>query len=264
MKFLLKLFFGLFALVLLAIALVFGCVYMIEKVVPDIAAQRLKAMTGYRLDIGSVELSILGGSASVKDVTLRNPEEWPEEGFLKINQATFDVAPTTLIGDGRKVIDELVLDIGPVVIVTNKDKKVNAKVLLEKLQSAQKEAEEAPTAGEEVKKEAKPIEFLVRRLVIRAESLRIADYSGPTPKIREQRINLNVELHNVSDVKEVLPQLMAQGGSQLLLMLSNVQLNLGGDSEDDDNKGAAGSIVDPVKKGVQGAFDALKDKIKSK
>jgi len=261
MKFLLKLVFGIVALVVLIVALAFGCVFMLEKVVPGMAAERLKAMSGYRLEVGGVDLSIVGGSADVKNIILRNPEGWPEEDFLTINRATFDVDPMSLLGSDQKVIDELIMDLGPVCIVTDKDKNVNAQTLLEKLRSKTGEEDEGETTStdkDEPKAESKPLNILIRHLVIRMDSIRVADYSGPTPKIREQALKINIDMHDVTDVKQIVAQVIAQGGAQILMMLSNVQLKLGDDGSDDDASNI-NSVVDPLKKSVEGIFKSLKD-----
>ncbi|MBN1403919.1 MAG: hypothetical protein JW942_05575 [Opitutales bacterium] len=266
MKLLLKLLFGFVALVVLFVALVFGCVYMLEKVVPDVAAQRLKAMTGYRLETGSVELSIMGGSASVKELNLRNPEDWPDEQFVKINEVTFDINPGSMLGDGRREIDKIVMDLGTLSIVTNKESKTNYKDLLEKLRGEKEEkeaevAEQEPEAEAEEEVESKPFEFLIHRMVVKVDTIRFADYSGSTPKIREHKVDLKLELREVDSVADIIAQTMAQGGSSLITMLSSVQLNFGGEKSDDgDDDGK--SIADPVKKSVQGMFDSLKEKIK--
>lgn len=267
MKILSKLLFGFIALVLLALALVFGCVYMLEKVVPDVAAQRLKAMTGYRLETDSVDLSLMSGSASVKGFHLQNPEGWPEENFVKINEMTIDVDPGTLLGEGRKVIDNLVMDLGTVDIVKNKDGLVNYKDLMEKLggkeEEAEPEAEETAKEEEVQKEKSAPFEYLIHRLVLRVEKVRFCDYTGSKPSIREVNINLDLTLKEVTNIQDVVAQVMMHSGASLMNLLSSVKMNLGGDSsndEDDSDKG--GSFAAPVKESVKGMFDSLKNKIK--
>jgi hypothetical protein len=262
MKFLFKLFFGIILLIVFVIALAVGSVFMIEKVVPGILSTQFKETTGYRLDIGSLDLSLLGGSAEVKSLTVRNPEGWPEEGFITVNRAVFDIEPYSVISGGRKVIDEMILDLGPLCIVTNDKKEVNAKALMEKLRKYQstEEAKETETTDTEV--ESKPIDFLIHHLVLRADTLRIADYSGAKPKIVERHIDMNIELHDVSNIQQIVAQLMTQGGTQMLMMLSNVQLNLGGESDGKDADGKTPNVVDPLKKSVNSILDSLKNKLK--
>ena len=259
MKFLLKLFFGIILFVVCVVALAAGCVFMIEKVVPDIVARQFKEMTGYRLDIASVDLSLLGGSAEIKGLTVRNPEDWPEEGFITVNRAVFDVDPYSLISGGRKVVDEMVLDLGPLCVVTNDKKQVNAKTLMDKLRKYQ--SEEEGQSDEQVERE--PMEFLIHHLVLKTDTIRVADYSGSKPRILERHIDMNIELHEVSNVQQIAAELMKQGGTQMLLMLSNVQLNLGGDSGDADED-MVPNVVEPLKKSVNSLLDSLKGKLKDR
>ena len=227
MKFLYKLLIGLAALLLLLVVLAFGCVYLLESFGPGIAAGRIQAMTGFRLDMSSLRLSLIHSSVEVNDLHLRNPEGWPEEDFVTVNQARVAVEPLTFVGDRRCVIDEMVLDLGPINLVTDKDGHNNATTFEDKLAGGSDKVDE--------KKPDKPSQgYLIKRLVLKTTSLRTVSYGplGVTPVTIP--LKTNIELHDVTDLGAVRKKLLSPFHKTFLnKMLKSVQWNSGSSGSDD-------------------------------
>lgn len=223
MKLLYKLAIGFLALVLLLVVLAFGCVYLLENFGPGIAASRINAMTGFRVEMGSLRISLIHASVKVERLTIRNPEGWPEEGFIDVREALVDVDPLSLVSGDRKVVDDLVLDLGPVAFVTTKEGEKNSKVFLSRLgldskaDSTEKKAEKSESQ-----------KFLIRHLSIKTTSIRYADYSSkvslpvtiPTP--------LHIEQNNVTDLKQIWQKFQGLMQKSFLgRMLQSVQWSSG-------------------------------------
>jgi hypothetical protein len=219
MKFLSRLAIGLIAVALLLVVLAFGCVYLLESIGPGIAASRINAMTGFRVEVGHLRISLIHASVRIENLVIKNPEGWPEEGFVEVKEALVDVAPLSFIGGGRKVIDDMALNLGPVDIVTNKDGVKNSKLFLSRLSPEKKETEE--------KKAEESQKFLIKHLSIKTTSIRYADYSGPVPLPVTVPTPLSIELNDVTDLGQIWDRFKLNSRSFLNKLLKSVQWNSG-------------------------------------
>lgn len=219
MKLLYKLAIGFLAVVLLLVVLAFGCVYLLESIGPGVASNRLSAMTGFRVDVGNIRISLIHASVRIEKLVIQNPEGWPEEQFIDVKDAFIDVAPLSFISGDRKVIDDLVLDLGPVDIVTNKNGDKNTKLFLSRL-SSEKQKSEEKKAGESQK-------FLIKHLSIKATSIRYADYSGTVPLPVTIPTPLHIEMNDVTDLSQIWDKFKVNSKSFLNKLLKSVQWNSG-------------------------------------
>lgn len=219
MKLLYKLAIGFVAVVLLLVVLAFGCVYLLESIGPGIAASRINAMTGFRVEVGSLRISIVHASVKVEKLSIKNPEGWPEDGFLEVREAFIDIDPLSFLSGDRKVIDDLVLNLGPVGIVTNKDGEKNSTEILSRL-SPGKEEEKEETVSE-------PQKFLIKHLSIKTTSIRYADYRGPVPLPVTIPTPLSIEMEDVTDLNQVWDKFKVNSKSFLNKLLKSVQWSSG-------------------------------------
>jgi hypothetical protein len=226
MKILYKLLIGVAALALLLVVLALGCVYLLECFGPRIAAERIKAMTGFRLDIASLKLSLVNGSAKIDKLHLRNPEGWPDEEFITVNSASVNVEPLTMLGGKQRVIDELVLDLGPVSMVTAANGQNNGQVFVEKITEGQ-----PPAAAEEKKAGKSAPTFIIKHLVLKTTSIRYVDYRSGSPVTVTIPVRLSIEMRNVTDFRQVQEKLLSKLHRSFLMgMLKSVQWNSGSGS----------------------------------
>jgi hypothetical protein len=231
MRILLKILLYLAALALLLVVLAFGCVYILESLGPGIATERIRAMTGFRLDMASLKLSLLKCSAEIDGANLRNPKGWPEEDFVTINRALVDIKPLSYIGERRREIDEVIIDLGQINLVTDSHGKNNAEEFLAGLKPAKGEAapsKEITPKGEK-KAEKPPHGYIIRRLVLKTSSVRYVDYSQPNSGPVVIPLNCEIELNNVTDLKQVRKKLLSRISRSFLMgLLESTQWNTGG------------------------------------
>ena len=231
MKLLLRFLISLAALALLIVVIAFGCAYLIESLGPGIAAERIKAMTGFRLDMAGLKLSLVRGSLELDEVHLKNPVGWPEEEFLSVNKAAVTIQPSSFAGNQRRVYDEVILDLGPVNFVTDSKGNNNASELLKSFKiEKQKTAENGKPKTEEGKKVEKPSEkFVIRHLILRISSVRYMDYSRPGGSPTVIPVNCEIEMNNVTDLKQVQKELLSKISRSFLMgLLESTQWNTGG------------------------------------
>jgi hypothetical protein len=212
MKMLLRILLWVAAIAVFFAALAFGCVYLLECIGPGMAAERIGAMTGFRLDIASLKLSLVKCSAEIDDASIRNPKAWPEDGFVTIDRAAIDVKPLSFIGDRRREIEELAIEIGPINLVTDSHGKNNVEEFLNGLKAAEGQA--APTKEEkpsgEKKAEKPPRGYVIHHLVLKTTSLRYIDYSTPNAQSIVIPFACEIEMHEVTDFKQVEKKLLSK------------------------------------------------------
>ncbi len=245
MKLLFRILLALAALVILLLALAVGCVFLVESVGPGVAASRINAMTGFRLDVEKFRIGILDSSVEISGVQLKNPEGWPEDAFVTVNTVKGGVKPFSFIGDSKREIDEIVLDLGTINIVRNAKGETNALVFKNRLNEALGEGEEKPAekpAEKEVAGEKAPVKFIIHHLVLKAGKVRVADYSGAKPRVVERAIPINLDLREVDSTQQIQSAITTQVVPQVLLMLGSIQLQLGGEKGADVLKGLPGQV----------------------
>jgi len=246
MKLLFRILLALAALVVLLLALAVGCVFLVESVGPGVAANRINAMTGFRLNVEKFHIGILSSSVELSGVELKNPEGWPEDAFVTVNTVKGGVKPFSFIGDSKREVDEIVLDLGTINIVRNAKGETNALVFKNKLNEALGEGEteksEQKPAEKEVAKEKAPAKFIIHHLVLKAGKVREGEYSGAKPRVVERAIPINLDLHEVDSTMQIQTAITTQVMPQVLLMLGSVQMQLGGEKGADAIKGLPGQV----------------------
>jgi hypothetical protein len=219
------------ALTMFLVVLAFGCVYLLECFGPGMAAERIKVMTGFRLDIASLKLSLLKGSAEIDDARLQNPPNWPEDDFLTIDRALVAIKPTSFIGEKRREIDEVVLEVGTVNLVTDSRGRNNAEEFFDSLKPGKDEAElsrETKKPSQE-KKAEKPQGYVIHHLVLKTTSLRYIDHSTPGARPIVIPFEYEIDLHEVTDFKEVQKKFLAKFRRSFLWgVLESTQWHTGG------------------------------------
>jgi hypothetical protein len=164
-----------------------------------------------------------------------------------------------------------VLDIGTLNLVRikdeNGDKLYNAADLANKLQTATASTEEKPAAekpAEEQKvEEGKPVEFIIHHLQVKTSKVRIADFTGSMPRVIERDISLNIEMREMTSVKQISLEATRQAAPQVLVLLTGVQLQMGGSNAKDAVNDALNGGANLLNDKASGLLNSLKDKINS-
>ncbi len=164
---------------------------LIEKVV--------ERNTGFGLEIGELNINPFTGVADLQQTILTNPEDFPDPDFIHVNIAKIDVDVFSLIEE-RKVIEELVLDIGEVGLFTNEAGDSNATIFFQTLKQSEESGPSPDPSGE-------PVQFIIKRLVIRLHSVKISYYSRGKLHTSKIEPNLDLELSDITDLNQVIKPL---------------------------------------------------------
>ncbi len=190
---------------------------------PEYLEYRLEKKTGYRADFGDLSFNPLEGSVELTEASLENPVAYPEPEFIEINRLKIDLRPLSLLGD-RYLIQELFIDIEQLGYVTNSESTNNiagfimALELDEEEPKSDKQEDTDEDEGIVIEEEA-PQNFLIEHLVIKLDTLKVANYSGRSPRIREHDVDIMVELQDVSDPKEIASPIISELSNQGLAFI---------------------------------------------
>lgn len=238
---------------------------------PSLVTGMIKKRTGFDATVSSLYANPFTASINIRGLEIDNPDTFPRKDFVVVNQFRTVVQPGSLFSN-RIVVDNAVFDVALIAMVKNAEGETNVHVFEtgvagpppEKSQSGQ---EQKPPPPQEKKP---PKQFLIRHLVVKLDKIIIADYSGPTPRVKEVPLNINHTFDNVTDLKQISGPLIAD------LSLAGVG-NFAGDvlglvipapileSLGVVTKGTGGILQQTGKKTtdfIRGLFDSLEEKQK--
>ncbi len=156
--------------------------------------------------IGSVNLSFPSASIRIKNFQLANPSGFPEKVMVDIPQVFIDFDPAALM-KGQAHFEEVRLDMKELVVIKNKEGKLNVDAVKpsskEKKQSHEKA--EAASGG-------KPPKLHIDKLVLSIGQVVYKDYSaGGEPQIQSFDINIkDREYNNIDNPSQVVSLVMGE------------------------------------------------------
>ena len=160
-------------LLVLAVAGVWG----LGRAIPSMIDSALAAQASSGLTCEDNASNLFVGRVDLAGLSILNPPEFPQREFLHVRRLVIDVQPLTFLSDGRRVIDEVTLDIDRVTLVGKGDifRDNNASAIAKAFRrSAKAEAKAAAQAGER-----KPAPgFLIRRLVVKVGGVTLIQDQG--------------------------------------------------------------------------------------
>ena len=189
----------LFGLLSLMLVMVVAAIWLGLSYLPVFIEDVVEKDTGFGLDIGELKINPFTGVIDLQQAILTNPENFTIPGFIHINQAKIKVDVSSLIKE-RKVIKELVIDIEEINLVTNEAGEINTRIFLNTLNPSEESGPSPEPSGE-------PVQFIIERLVIRLHTVKLSNYSKGKPRIRTAEPNLDLELNDITDMKQVIKPL---------------------------------------------------------
>lgn len=227
----------LIGLIILVVAL-FLCRNFIARKSVEVGVAKL---TGFPLEIGSVNLGIFSGTLEVQNLKLMNPPEFKEKMFVDLPLLKIDYRTMSMLG-GSPHIKELIVNVEQVVLVTNAKGEINAQVLQAKVTPA--------STGSDQNQGAPP--GAGRRYTFDLIRVHIG-----TVKQNERMFTLNrdVEFRNVTEATSITALVMNTVFGQVGDVAGVLVKGLG-----DVTKGA----TDTLQKTGKGAFDKLKQVVPQK
>ena len=166
---------------------------------PNLIESIVEKDTGFELEIDELKINPFTGVADLQQTILTNPGEFLDPGFLHINQAKIDVEVSSVFAE-RKVIEELVLDIKELSLVTNEAGDSNSTIFFHRLKSSEESMQSPEPSGE-------PVQFIIERFVLRLHTVRLSYYSRGNPRTRTIEPNLELELNDITELAQVIKPL---------------------------------------------------------
>ncbi|HXI83281.1 MAG TPA: hypothetical protein VNL17_04225 [Verrucomicrobiae bacterium] len=201
-----------------------------------------KKVTGFPLEIGSVDVGLFSGKVDVRDLKLMNPPEFQEKMFVDMPQLYVDYRLGSMLS-GAPHINDMLINIKQLVIVKTDKGDSNAMKL-----------KGVVSSGGGSKSSTK---YQVDQLRIQVGTVTIKDYSRAKPTERTLTLNLQRTYKNISDSTDITRLV-------LLTIAGNVPLPEIGIKPEDLKKGlgnvtdAAGETLKGVTEQTKGLFDNLK------
>lgn len=160
-------------LLLLAVLGVWG----VGRSIPSLIDSTLASKANSGLTCGTNETNLFVGRIDLADLSILNPPEFAQREFVHVRRLVVDVQPLTFLADGRRIIEEVTLDIDRVTLVGKGDvfRDNNATAIAKAFRkSAKAEAKVAAESGEKTP----PQGFVIRRLRIRVGGFTILQEGG--------------------------------------------------------------------------------------
>jgi uncharacterized protein involved in outer membrane biogenesis len=245
---------------LLVLVVVLGVVLyftrnMVARRAVEVAA---KEMTGFPLEIGSVDIGLFGGTLEVRDLKMMNPPEFHGGTFIILPLVKVDYVTMSFLSKSPH-IKELVVDVAEVHLVKNEKGETNATVLQDRASSVGSGGETKPADttggkpdGGTPKEEKKKMPYRVDLVKVHVGTVVKRTFSSDG-KSSENKITLNANAtykdvtESTSITKLVMDTVFGQVGAVAGEMI----------------KGAGEAIKgagDSIQKATKGLFDSLKKK----
>ena len=154
--------------------------------------------------IGGVSLSFLSASIRIKNLQVQNPGGFPDRLMVDIPQIFIDFDPGALF-KGRAHFEEVKLDLKELVVVKNKDGKLNVDTVKPTAQQKKESHEKAKEAGG-----GKAAKLQIDKLSISIGRVVYKDYSGGgAPQMQTSDINIrDREYTNIDNPATVVSLIM--------------------------------------------------------
>jgi len=160
-----------------------------------------KKATGLELAIGDMDVGLLASKVDITDMQLLNPAGFPDKVMIDIPKFLVDVELASFFKE-RAHVETIVLDLKELMVVRNKDRKLNLSALKSVSEKQQKEKK---PAQEEAKKERKSPQVVIDTLVLKIGKVTYKDYSwGKKPFTKTFTIGINEVYRNITDPKELV------------------------------------------------------------
>ena len=147
--------------------------------------------------IGSTDVRFLSSFIDLRNIKVYNPSGFPERMMLDVPQILIDFDPAPL-WKGRAHFEEVRLNVKELVVIKNRDGKLNLDAVKptqrESQQQKEKRQEQAQPGG------GKAPKIQIDKLYLSIGKVIYKDYSaGPNPKIQEFDINIQNRLYSNID-----------------------------------------------------------------
>ncbi|HUI05482.1 MAG TPA: hypothetical protein VL486_00595 [Verrucomicrobiae bacterium] len=231
-------------LLVLAVVLILG-----RNVIARLSVEvGTKKLTGFPLEIGSVNVGLLNGKLDVRNLKLMNPPDFEEKMFVDLPEFRMDYRLGSMLA-GAPHINDMLVNLKQIVVVKNAKGESNVQRLKGVTSSS------SGTGSDSAKTETgKKTSYRVDQLRIHIGTVTIEDYSKG--KLSERTIPLNVDAtyKDITDSTDITRLV-------LMTMMSQVRLPDIGVNVNDLKKNLSG-VTDSTGKALEGASQELEKSTK--
>lgn len=238
-------------------------VFFADRLARKYAVEIIEQQTGFRVDIGDIDVGVYRSIVQVKNLVLTNPPQFPHPEALAIREIYIHYDWLSLFQE-QVHVKEVRIDVSRVVMVKPRHEKSNLEVLAKIGEQRADEKDSAPkpkspppvkkpeTTGQPDKKEVKQAgrAFKIDVMSVKLDELEVRQYREPgdKPSVINVKIKMDRTMHNVTNMQMVVSQLTSE-------MLVSTGVNVI-DPAIKDVADRSGDVIDKLK----GKFDKFKDK----
>jgi len=224
--------------------------------------QGTKKATGLELTIGTMDVSLLASKVDVTDMRLLNPAGFPDKVMIDIPKFLVDVEFASLFKQ-RKHVETLELNLKELMVVRNKERKLNLDSLTALGQK--KQEEKKPVEQKEAKQKGGAPQVTIDKLILKIGKVTYKDYSlGETPFTKTFTIGVNEVYRDVTDLNKLVKLIIVRALEGTgIAQLANFDLgSLKGDVADTLQKGVSG-VTEAGQKELQGTTNQATKKLEN-
>lgn len=174
-------------------------VWSLGRFAPNLLNATLESKAGAHLSVAANQTNLFMGRVSFEDFVVTNPSRWTDTSFIKGKRLVLDLDPVSFVGDGRRLIHLVELDIDELTLVGHEDymKDNNAQDILRGLKAPDdpavataKPEPDQPSAG-----------YLIEKLRLRIGHVKIIAADGTPLKrvVVDRQFDLVFEARNITD-----------------------------------------------------------------
>jgi uncharacterized protein involved in outer membrane biogenesis len=164
--------------------------------------QGTKRTTGLELVIGDMNVGLLASKVDITDMQLLNPAGFPDKVMIDIPKFLVDVELASFFKK-RAHVQTLALDLKELMVVRNKDRKLNLSAL--KSVSEKQKKVKKPVDQKERKKKKEAPQVTIDTLVLKIGKVVYKDYSwGAKPLTKTFTIGIDEVYHDITDPKKLV------------------------------------------------------------
>jgi uncharacterized protein involved in outer membrane biogenesis len=183
---------------LVFVAILFAVLAVAWMLLLPVAVTRLvRERTGFGVEIQSLYVNPITANVALSGLVITNPPAFPKKDFIEVRALRADLRLFSLFGP-RLEIDDAVVDVARVVIMTDAHGVINARAFQQGLAGPAGDHPQASAGAPRPERE-----FLIRRLQVRFDRLEIADYSRSRPEVREFDLHFNHTYENVTQAQQL-------------------------------------------------------------
>ncbi|MFH1856726.1 MAG: hypothetical protein ABH836_05845 [Candidatus Omnitrophota bacterium] len=214
----------------------------------------VKASTGLKLNIDSVNLGIFTTLIDIKGLQLNNPPDFKDKVMIGAPQIYVDYNLISLF-QKKKHLKEVSLYLKEFIIVKNKDGILNLSSL-----KTVKETQKKEMVPADKKKEKKATEIQIDVLKLKIDRVIYKDYTqGSEPVVKEYNINIDEKYEDISDIQALAKLIIYRTLAKTALdNIINLDINPFKNSISDILKKTGGMLNSGTGETTKEAVDKLK------